>query len=263
MDAAYLITDFRYWEQARSQLDRTLIRAGGSRSLSLWCEYHRIANSKIDIDGRMILYEKAALVNTKLASHGTKLVYPIQNLVDIVWKENPPKSKEPITISPQTSYTASLVEPMMSQKNEVELVGLRRAYLGDGVCYICFLAWLAEKLSQGYDITEWEAAHCPTKFRRKAKQFMGLYQNISASGPNAELVPHYAPKKYETDIVQGNLPYFNRALHLAVSPSKSSGKLMFNVPFADSPRIEYPDSNLGAFAFASNSYASRSVKYTT
>ncbi|KAF9065954.1 Creatinase/aminopeptidase [Rhodocollybia butyracea] len=357
LDAAYLVTDSRYWEQARSQLDHnwTLVRAGGSGSPKDWIEwlveYPRIANCKIGIDGRMISYEKATLVNTKLASRGTKLVYPIQNLVDIVWKEKPPKSREPvflhpieftgedatskirrlrdwihsqppdvsqysrsqepkpsqiniatlitsldsiawllnmrgsdipynplfhaylfvsldsavlflekskvdekvaaylanigverrdyvdiwaflrhrewnregkIIISPQTSYTVSLVlthfrctvlpsqvEHMMSQKNEVELEGLRRAYLRDGVCYVRFLAWLDEKLSQGYDITEWEAAHRLTEFRRKAKHFMGLaYQNISASGPNAAL-PHYAPKKYDTDMIHRNLPYLN------------------------------------------------------
>lgn len=114
---------------------------------------------------------------------------------------------------------------MMALKNEVELEGLRRAYLRDGVCYVStssiscqhqctnlcpqvrFLAWLDDKVNQGYDITEWEAAHRLTEFRRKAKHFMGLaYENISASGPNAAL-PHYSPKKYETGMISRDAPY--------------------------------------------------------
>ncbi|KAJ3757335.1 Creatinase aminopeptidase [Lentinula raphanica] len=355
MDAAFLITDSRYWIQAQQQLDSnwTLVRAGGPGNPKDWIEWlhPQITNSRIGIDGRMISYEKATLVNSKLASRGTKLVYPIQNLVDIVWKEKPAKSREPvflhpieftgehassklarlrdwirsqppdvsqysrsqepssskiniatlitsldaiawllnmrgsdipfnplfhaylfvgldravlfleepkaneevkgylqsigverrnyteiwaflrnrewnsqgkIIISPQTSYTISLVlthfrctvlpsyvEHMMAVKNEVELEGLRRAYLRDGVCYVRFLAWLEDKINQGYDVTEWEAAHRLTEFRRKAKHFMGLaYENISASGPNAAL-PHYSPKKYETDMIARNAPYLN------------------------------------------------------
>ncbi|KAJ3780724.1 hypothetical protein F5050DRAFT_1574524, partial [Lentinula boryana] len=43
-----------------------------------------------------------------------------------------------------------------------------RAYHRDGVCLVRFLAWLEDKLNQGYDVTEWEAAHRLTEFRRKA-----------------------------------------------------------------------------------------------
>ncbi|KAJ3792219.1 peptidase M24, structural domain-containing protein, partial [Lentinula aff. detonsa] len=127
-----------------------------------------------------------------------------------------------IIISPQISYTISLVlthfrctvlpsyvKHMMAIKNNIELEGLRRAYLRDGVCYVRFLAWLEDKINQGYDVSEWEAAHRLTEFQRKAKHFMGLaYENISASGPNAAL-PHYSPEKYETDMISRNAPYLN------------------------------------------------------
>ncbi|KAJ3986968.1 hypothetical protein F5890DRAFT_907391 [Lentinula detonsa] len=48
----------------------------------------------------MISYENAMLVNSKLASRGSKLVYPIQNLIDFVWKDKPPKSKQPVFLHP-------------------------------------------------------------------------------------------------------------------------------------------------------------------
>jgi len=97
----------------------------------------------------------------------------------------------------------------MAIKNDTEMEGLRRAYLRDGVCYVQFLAWLEDKINKGYDVTEWEAAHRLTEFRRKAKHFMGLaYENISATGPNAAL-PHYSPKKNESEMISRNLPYLN------------------------------------------------------
>ena len=102
-------------------------------------------------------------------------------------------------ISPETSYAIclmmtsfrytvlpSFVEEMKAVKNEQEIQGLRNAYLRDGVAYVRWLAWLEQKLQQGYDITEYEAAWRLTEYRRKQKHYRGLaYENISASGPNA------------------------------------------------------------------------------
>ncbi|KAL0070038.1 hypothetical protein AAF712_002935 [Marasmius tenuissimus] len=119
-----------------------------------------------------------------------------------------------LIISPQTSYTVSLVltrsrslmlpshvEHMMSIKNPTELDGMKRAYLKDGVAFIRFLAWLESKLAEGYHITEWEAAHRLTEFRRNQKQFMELaYETISASGKNAAL-PHYVPMMGEAKAI--------------------------------------------------------------
>lgn len=80
----------------------------------------------------------------------------------------------------------SYVEEMKSVKNEVELDGMRRAYLRDGVAYVRWLAWLEQKMSQGYDITEYEAGWRLTEYRRQNKHYMGLaYASMSASGPNA------------------------------------------------------------------------------
>lgn len=122
-----------------------------------------------------------------------------------------------LLLSPETPYAISLmlthfrytvvpshVDNMKAVKNEVELDGLRRAYLRDGAAYVCpmsaspvsllsrqppqvkWLAWLEHKIYQGYDITEWEAAWRLTEFRRQNKHYWGLaYENISASGPNA------------------------------------------------------------------------------
>ena len=70
-----------------------------------------------------------------------------------------------------------------------------------------FLAWLEIKLSQGYDITEYEAAFKLTEYRRVNKHFMGLtHENISASGPNSAL-PHYSPGKSTGQMIMRDAPY--------------------------------------------------------
>lgn len=87
-------------------------------------------------------------------------------------------------------YTVAppFVEEMKAVKNSKEIDGLRHAYMRDGAAFVRWLAWLEEKMSQGYEITEYEAAWRLTEYRRHNKYFQGLaYENISASGPNAGL----------------------------------------------------------------------------
>ncbi|KAF9490673.1 Creatinase/aminopeptidase [Pleurotus eryngii] len=350
--AAYIITDSRYWIQAREQVDPNwhLVAAGSIDGPKDWIEWlDRVKDCRIGIDARMLPHEKATLLNSKIGPLNSKLVFPPQNLVDLVWTDKPAKSKDPVflqpreftgedatrklekvrewireqpastlsyskapptpaqihvgtlitnlsqiayllnlrgsdipfnplfqaylyvgldnatiflespkapediqtylrtigvdrrdyndlwtflrkrewgegklLISPQTSYAISLmlthfrytvtpshVERMLSLKNPVELDGLRRAYLRDGVAFVRFLAWLEVKLSEGYDITEYEAAFRLTEFRRRNKYYMGLaYANISASGPNAAL-PHYVPHKATARMIDRDTPYLN------------------------------------------------------
>ncbi|PCH35935.1 Creatinase/aminopeptidase [Wolfiporia cocos MD-104 SS10] len=338
--SAYLVTDSRYWIQAHQQLDEhwELIEAGsvgGPRNWVAWLS-NLADNSRIGIDSRLISYEKATELNQALQTKNSRLVYPPQNFVDLIWSNKPQRSKEPIyvqpysftgreasaklaalrawikeqapseqtatlisslpniayllnlrgddipfnpvfhsylfvglnnivlfvepekvtqeldeylhsisverlpynevwsylrrkpwgegkvIITPQTSYAISLiltsfrytvlpspVDDMKAIKNEVELEGLRIAYRRDGAAYVKFLAWLEEKMLQGYEITEYEAAWRLTEYRRKGENYMGLaYENISASGPNAAL-PHYSPRKGTARFIDRETPYLN------------------------------------------------------
>ncbi|KAI0369605.1 Creatinase/aminopeptidase [Pilatotrama ljubarskyi] len=353
MTTAYLITDSRYWLQAQEQLDHNwvVIKAGAVDGPKDWIEWlvDRAENHKIGIDARLISYEKATMLNNLLKPKNSKLYYPPQNLVDLIWRDKPPRSREHIyvqpieftgyganeklarlrewirkqrphvpsysnaepkpsqvqvatllsnlsciawllnlrgddipfnpvfhsylfvglesatlfietakvtpevnsylqsigvgvrdyndiwtflrrkewgpgnvIISPQTSYAICLmmtsfrytvlpnyVEEMKAVKNEAEVQGLRNAYLRDGAAYVKWLAWLEEKMSQGYDITEYEAAWRLTEYRRRNKHYMGLaYENISASGPNAAL-PHHTPHKATARMIDRETPYLN------------------------------------------------------
>ena len=88
----------------------------------------------------------------------------------------------------------SLVEEMKVVKNKTEIHGLRNSCLRDGAAYVRWLAWMMEKIQQGYYVTEYEAAWRLTEYRRKYKHYMGLAcENISATGSNAgEYLPSVA-----------------------------------------------------------------------
>lgn len=47
----------------------------------------------------MISYEKISAVTSKL-DHQSKMVYLVQNLVDLVWRDKPAKSMEPVFMQP-------------------------------------------------------------------------------------------------------------------------------------------------------------------
>ncbi|KAF9050549.1 peptidase M24, structural domain-containing protein [Panaeolus papilionaceus] len=101
-NSAYLLTDSRYWIQAQQEIDNnwTLVRVAGINQPQDWIEWivSRSKGTKIGIDARMISHEKATLLNSKLAPLDSKLVYPPQNLIDLVWKDKPPKSTDKVYV---------------------------------------------------------------------------------------------------------------------------------------------------------------------
>lgn len=102
--AAYLIADSRYWLQAQEQLDSNwhLVQAGGIDGPKDWVEWlsDRANESRIGIDARMIAHEKAVILNNLINTKKSKLVYPPQNLVDLIWSDKPLRPKEPIFVQP-------------------------------------------------------------------------------------------------------------------------------------------------------------------
>lgn len=49
----------------------------------------------------MVSHTKTTELNSRLASKNSKLVYPPQNLIDLIWKDKPLRSKEPIFVHPR------------------------------------------------------------------------------------------------------------------------------------------------------------------
>ncbi|KIJ09614.1 hypothetical protein PAXINDRAFT_182123 [Paxillus involutus ATCC 200175] len=101
-DKAYLVTDSRYWLQAREELDPNwhLIPADAANAPKDWVEWlvDHCKDTKIGIDARMVSHKKATQLISKLNTKGSKLIFPPQNFVDLSWKEKPLRSKDPIFI---------------------------------------------------------------------------------------------------------------------------------------------------------------------
>ncbi|KAG1739273.1 hypothetical protein EDB19DRAFT_1585674, partial [Suillus lakei] len=100
--AAYLVTDSRYWLQARDELDSNwyLIPGGVVDGPKDWIDWlvDRAKDSKVGIDARMISHGKATLLKTQLKHKNSKLIHPPQNFIDLIWKGKPLRSQEPVFI---------------------------------------------------------------------------------------------------------------------------------------------------------------------
>ncbi|KAL8281074.1 hypothetical protein RQP46_006432 [Phenoliferia psychrophenolica] len=108
-----------------------------------------------------------------------------------------------------TQVARSPVDAAQAIKNSVELAGFRAAYLRDGAAWVRWAAWLEATVQSGVQISEWDAGDELTKFRSSGLHFAGLsYENISATGENAAL-PHYAPEKEGSSIIETTTPYLN------------------------------------------------------
>ncbi|KAM0789169.1 hypothetical protein ACM66B_000017 [Microbotryomycetes sp. NB124-2] len=95
-------------------------------------------------------------------------------------------------------------------KNDVEIQGFKNAYRRDGAAWVRWAAWLEEEIEvKKRQLSEWEAAEKLTRYRERGEHFAGLaYENISATGPNAAL-PHYAPTRKSSRIIDTKTPYLN------------------------------------------------------
>ncbi|MGA0393432.1 MAG: aminopeptidase P family protein [Rhodospirillales bacterium] len=81
-------------------------------------------------------------------------------------------------------------QSLKSEKNTIELKGIRSAHHRDGAALTRFLAWLAKHGSSG-TTSEIEAADVLEGFRRENENFQGLsFPTISGAGANGAIV-HY------------------------------------------------------------------------
>lgn len=102
--SAYISVDSRYWSQASKETDANwnVIRQGDADSPKDWKSWltERANEARVGIDARMIEHREATSLNLELQKKKSKLVYPPQNLVDLIWQDKPIRSKESIFVQP-------------------------------------------------------------------------------------------------------------------------------------------------------------------
>ncbi|KIJ54668.1 hypothetical protein M422DRAFT_24575 [Sphaerobolus stellatus SS14] len=102
---AYLFTDSRYYIQAARELDENWsLQKTGWEGVKHWDDWliDRAKGAKVGVDSRLIPYSFALKLRSELALRDSVLVYPWQNLIDLLWKERPPRPPHPIHIHPLT-----------------------------------------------------------------------------------------------------------------------------------------------------------------
>lgn len=125
---AYLITDSRYWVQARNQIDSNweCIQAGRPGGPKDWIDWlislKKTKDTKIGVDARMLSHSKANDLNNRLSDQGCKLSYPPQNLIDLIWKNRPLRSKEPIFVHPMEFTGRSTVDKLSEIRDWVQSI---------------------------------------------------------------------------------------------------------------------------------------------
>lgn len=173
----------------------------------------------IGIDGKTTLFIESAKVTDEVKEYLREGGVSLKEYSE-VWTYIRQKQwgEGKVIISPNTPYAVSLIigshryavlpayiEEAKAVKNPVELDGMRNAYIRDGIAMIRWLAWLDQKFSSGYEISEWEASDRLNMFREnelkdesEPASYMGpAYENIIAYGANAAL-PHYTPSKNDS-----------------------------------------------------------------
>ena len=75
------------------------------------------SGKKVGMDSRMITHEMAGQWSQKLKAVGLQLTFPYRNLVDVIWKDRPPRPRDPIFIHP-TEYAGSSASNKLNQMRE-------------------------------------------------------------------------------------------------------------------------------------------------
>lgn len=123
---ALLFVDARYYAQADRQLDKNWrMKKVGQANAKDWVDWlgERPPGSIVGIDSRLVSHETATKLTTYLLANGSRIKFPRLNLVDVVWKQRPPKPNGQIYIreekyagQPATEKIAAIQAWIKTQK---------------------------------------------------------------------------------------------------------------------------------------------------
>ncbi|MCQ2176617.1 MAG: aminopeptidase P family protein [Bacteroidales bacterium] len=141
-------------------------------------------------------------------------------------------------LSCRTVSEQSPVNLRKAVKNPVELEGMRRAHIVDGVAMEKFLYWLERSLDNGKIITEWDASVKLGQLRAAGEGYMGdSFETIAAYGPGAAL-PHYITPRENAPILH------QQGLFLCDSGAQylyGTTDITRTVPLGECSRLEMED----------------------
>ncbi|XP_055371615.1 LOW QUALITY PROTEIN: xaa-Pro aminopeptidase ApepP-like [Condylostylus longicornis] len=117
-DKALLWTDGRYYQQAEKQLDSnwTLMKDGlpTTPRIGAWLAKNLQKGSKIGFDPKLISYRAWQPIKTDLEANECELIGIEENLIDIIWHNQPCRQKKPI-ITLDLSFTGLTIKEKWNQ----------------------------------------------------------------------------------------------------------------------------------------------------
>ncbi|MCM1076491.1 MAG: aminopeptidase P family protein [Bacteroides sp.] len=91
-------------------------------------------------------------------------------------------------------------------KNDVQIAGIRRAHLRDGVAMVRSLMEIEKTVAEGKELTEMGVADILLKHRSKGELYFDLsFESICGFGPNGAIVHYTATPESDSVISKGNL----------------------------------------------------------
>ncbi|WCJ30965.1 aminopeptidase P1 [Euphorbia peplus] len=123
MNEARLWTDGRYFLQATQQLSNqwTLMRMGEDPPVDTWMADNLPANAAIGIDPWCISVDAAQRWESAFAGKQQKLVQTTTNLVDEVWKNQPPAEANPVVVQPLEFSGRSVADKLKNLREKFKL----------------------------------------------------------------------------------------------------------------------------------------------
>ena len=118
----------------------------------------------------MLRYAKATEFNRQLTPKNSKLIYPAQNLIDLVWKDKPLRSREPIYIHPMQFSGKSALDKLADIRSWIRKTPpvipsySKSAPTPDQYNVATLITTLDSVCEQSHDSAVWEKTHRPAAY---------------------------------------------------------------------------------------------------
>nr|KJB71057.1 hypothetical protein B456_011G102600 [Gossypium raimondii] len=151
-DEARLWTDGRYFLQAMQQLSDQwqLMRIGEDPSVDSWISDNLPREAAIGVDPWCVSVDTAQRWERAFAKNQQKLIQTSSNLVDEVWKNQPPAETNPVIVHPLEFAGRSVAEKLKDMREKLAIERAR----GIIITALDEVAWL-------YNIRGSDVSYCP------------------------------------------------------------------------------------------------------
>jgi len=120
-----------------------------------------------------------------------------------------------------------------AMKNEVELEGMKKANVHDGIAIMEFFIWMQEQLDAGKKVTELSAMKKLKEFKSQQPDFFDLsFGTIAGYGPNGAIIHYKATKETDRQIGKDSLFLLDSGAQFPFGSTDITRTVCFGTPTA-------------------------------